>query len=152
MVQQQGRIQGGGGAHPARAPPKIGKKYDFLAQNCDLSHEIPPKCSRLPPQLEKIKFFGVKSWFFTRNTQKMFAPPSARRIFFKCAPLTLNPGSAPEQLCTTCSTSNIINNDLWLKLYVHCHNFFHLQKVQDGEGFSIGVDQWMLGNNRILNQ
>jgi hypothetical protein len=37
-------------------------------------------------------------------------------------------------------------------LYVHCHNFFHLQKVQDGEGFSIGVDQWMLGNNRILNQ
>jgi hypothetical protein len=26
----QGRIQGGG-AHPARAPPKIGKKYDFLA-------------------------------------------------------------------------------------------------------------------------
>ena len=25
----QGRIQRG--AHPARAPPKIGKKYDFLA-------------------------------------------------------------------------------------------------------------------------
>jgi hypothetical protein len=24
-------------------------------------------------------FFGVNSWFFTRNTPKMFAPPSARR-------------------------------------------------------------------------
>jgi hypothetical protein len=30
-----------------------------------------------PLKLEKIWFFGVKSWFFTRNTQKTFAPPSA---------------------------------------------------------------------------
>ena len=36
--------------------------------------------------LEKIWFFGVKSWFFTRNTPTMFAPPSVRRNFFKCAP------------------------------------------------------------------
>ena len=67
----QGRIQGGGGA-PGGPPPKIGKN---------------------------MIFFGVKSWFFTRNTPKMFAPPSARRNFFKCAPppppLTWNPGSAP---------------------------------------------------------
>ena len=27
-------------------------------------------------RLEKIWFFGVKSWFFTRNTPKMFPPPS----------------------------------------------------------------------------
>jgi hypothetical protein len=27
--------------------------------------------------LEKIWFFGVKSWFFTRNTPKIFALPSA---------------------------------------------------------------------------
>jgi hypothetical protein len=47
-----------------------------------------------PLKLEKIWFFGVKSWFFTRNTPKMFAPPSAWRPFFKCAPLTWNPGSA----------------------------------------------------------
>jgi hypothetical protein len=33
-----------------------------------------------PPKIEKIWFFGVKSWFFTRNTQ-----------FF----LSWNPGSAP---------------------------------------------------------
>ena len=52
---------------------------------------------RAPPlKLEKIWFFCVKSWFFTRNTPTNFAPPSARRIFFKCAPLTWNPGSAPE--------------------------------------------------------
>ena len=49
-----------------------------------------------PPKIGKIWFFGVKSWFFTRNTPKIFAPPSARRKFFKCAPpLTWNPGSAP---------------------------------------------------------
>ena len=49
-----------------------------------------------PLKLEKIWFFGVKSWFFTRNTPNIFAPPSARRNFFICAPLTWNPGSAPE--------------------------------------------------------
>jgi hypothetical protein len=41
-----------------------------------------------PPslKLETIWFVSVKSWFFTRNTPNMFAPPSARRNFFKCAP------------------------------------------------------------------
>ena len=80
--------------------------------------------ARAPLKLEKIWIFGVKSWFFTRNTPKIFAPPSpieknmifwrkivifhtkypknlappfARRNFFKCPlPLTWNPGSAPE--------------------------------------------------------
>ena len=65
------------------------KKYDFLAWNRDFSHEIPKIFSRLPPQLETIWFFGVKSWFFTRNTPNIFAPPSARRNFFKCAPPNL---------------------------------------------------------------
>jgi hypothetical protein len=79
---------------------------------------------RPPPlKLENIWFFGVKSWFFTRNTSANFAPPSAigknmifwRKIvifhtkypnkfraslrsaqFFRVRPpLTLNPGSAP---------------------------------------------------------
>jgi hypothetical protein len=36
------------------APPCKWKKYD-------ISHEIPQIFSRLPPQLEKILFFGVKS-------------------------------------------------------------------------------------------
>jgi hypothetical protein len=39
-----------------------------------------------PLKLEKTWFFGVKSWFFTRNTPKIFAPTSDRRKFFKCAP------------------------------------------------------------------
>jgi hypothetical protein len=53
----QGRIQGG--AHPARAPPL---------------------------KLEKIRFFGVKSWFFTRNTPNISAPPSAWRNFLSAPP------------------------------------------------------------------
>jgi hypothetical protein len=40
-------------------------------------------------KLETIWFFGVKSWFFTRNTPNIFAPPSARRNCFKCAPPNL---------------------------------------------------------------
>jgi hypothetical protein len=44
----------------------------------------------MPPlKLEKIRFFGVKSRFFTRNTPKNFAPPSARHNFFKCNPPNL---------------------------------------------------------------
>ena len=39
-----------------------------------------------PLKLEKIWFFCVKLWFFTRNTPKFFAPPSARRDIFMCAP------------------------------------------------------------------
>jgi hypothetical protein len=64
-IQHQGKTAGAdpGGAHPARAPP--------------------------PLKLEKIWFFGVKSWFFTRNTPKFFALPSARRNFFKCTPPNL---------------------------------------------------------------
>jgi hypothetical protein len=39
-----------------------------------------------PLKLEKIRFFGVKSWFFTRNTPNIFAPPSAigkNKIFWR---------------------------------------------------------------------
>ena len=68
---------------------------------------------RAPLKLEKIWFFGVKSWFFTRNTPTIFAPPSAigknmiclRKIvifhtkypkqILSAPPLTWNPGSAP---------------------------------------------------------
>ena len=33
--------------------------------------------ARAPLKLEKIWFFGLKSWFFKRKTLKIFAPPSA---------------------------------------------------------------------------
>jgi hypothetical protein len=36
-----------------------------------------------PIKLEKIWFFGVKSWFSIRNTPKIFAPHSARRNFIR---------------------------------------------------------------------
>ena len=39
-----------------------------------------------PLKLEKISFFGVKSWFFTRNTPTIFSSPSAGRNFLKWAP------------------------------------------------------------------
>jgi hypothetical protein len=39
------------------------------------------------------KVGGGKLWKW--NTLKIFAPPSAQRNFFKCSPLTWNPGSAP---------------------------------------------------------
>jgi hypothetical protein len=44
---------------------------------------------RLPPQLEKIWFFGVKSWFFTRNTQIFSRLPPLGAIFFKYDPPNL---------------------------------------------------------------
>jgi hypothetical protein len=50
----------GGGAHPVRAPPKIGKNMIFW---------------------RKIVIFHTK---YPKN----FAPPSARCNFFKCTPLT----------------------------------------------------------------
>ena len=50
-----------------------------------------------PPKIGKnMIFFCLKSWFFTQNTPNIFNPPSARRNFFKFAPLTWNPGSAPD--------------------------------------------------------
>ena len=50
-------------------------------------------------KLEKIWFFGVKSWFFTRDTPTIFASPSARRNFFRCAPPNLKSWIHP---CTRC--------------------------------------------------
>ena len=43
------KINAGEGAHPARAPPKIGKNMIFWRKIVIFSHEIPQKCSRLPP-------------------------------------------------------------------------------------------------------
>ena len=62
------------------------------------SSSLPGADPGVPPlKLEKIRFFGIKSWFFTRNTPKMFVSPSARHNFFKCpSSLTWNSGSTPE--------------------------------------------------------
>ena len=111
----QGRIRVWG-AHPVSASPKIGKNMIFWRKIVIFHTKYPKKKLRLPPQLEKIWFvcvkswfftrntpksfvspsqlekiwiFGVKSWFFTRNLPKFFLPPSARRNFFKCIPPNL---------------------------------------------------------------
>jgi hypothetical protein len=95
-ISLQGRIQGG--AHPP--PPKIGKNMIFW-RKIVIFHTKYPKNFRASLCIwKKSDFFGVKSWFFTRNTPKFFAPPSARRNFLKGAPppLTWNPGSAPDNV------------------------------------------------------
>jgi hypothetical protein len=86
-----------------RAPPLKLEKIWFFCRKFVIFHtkKIPQKFSRLPPQSEKIRFFGVKSWFFTRNTPKMFAPPSARRNFFKCAPPNLKSWIRPWYIVYT---------------------------------------------------
>ena len=89
--------------------------------------KYPKKFSSLPPQLEIIWFFGVKSWFFTRNTPKIFAPPSARRNFFKCAPpLTWNPGSAPEY---DTLRGTMFTNIHAITLLLYSNKYFFLRSV-----------------------
>jgi hypothetical protein len=62
MQLVQGRIQGGGGQHPARAPPKIGKNMIFL-RKIVIFHTKYPKIFRASLRnWKKIWFFGVKSW------------------------------------------------------------------------------------------
>ena len=73
------------------------------------------KFSCLPPQLEKIWFFGVKSLFFTRNTPKIFTPPSARCNFFKCTPPNLKSWIHPCYYCT------ITWKKYWYSQYYNTH-------------------------------
>jgi hypothetical protein len=61
-----------------------GGKHNFICCNWSwgiqfaLHHHFQGGGGGRPPKIsEKYDFFGVKSWFFTRNTPKMFAPPSA---------------------------------------------------------------------------
>ena len=60
-----------------------------------------PHPARAPLKLDNTWFFGVKLWFFTRNTTNIFAPPSAPRIFFKCAPPNLKSWIRPWLCCLT---------------------------------------------------
>jgi hypothetical protein len=84
------------GAPGTPPPPKTGKNMIFWRKIVIFHTKYPNNFRSSLRNWKKIWIFGVKSWFFTRNTPKLFAPPSARRNFFKCAPpLTWNPGSAP---------------------------------------------------------
>jgi hypothetical protein len=57
---------------------RVSLDFDILIESF-ISLSGAERAPRSPLKLEKI-------WFFTRNTPKMFAPPSGRRNFFKCAP------------------------------------------------------------------
>ena len=89
-------------------------------------------------------FFGVKSWFFTRNTPKIFVPPSARRNLFKCAtPLTLNPGSAPERGHKTSLTPSLFSSSCskpgkWTIMYL-CVRFIHF-----------GIGSWNCSDSEVF--
>ena len=54
-------------------------------------------------QVKKIWFFGIKSRFFTRNTPKIFAPPSALRNFFMC---TFPPPNWKSWICPWSAEDN----------------------------------------------
>jgi hypothetical protein len=50
-----------------------------------------------------FRIWSISNVFMARNTPKMFAPPSPRRNFYECAPLTWNHGSVPDKyLCNQC--------------------------------------------------
>jgi hypothetical protein len=84
------------GADSGGRSPKIGKNVIFFGVKSWFFTRNTSKISRLPRQLKKIWFFGVKSWFFTRNTPKISCLPLLGAIFLSAPPLTWNPGSAPE--------------------------------------------------------
>ena len=75
----QERIQGG-------APSKIGKKLIFWHKIVIFHTKYPKNFRASLRNWKKYYFFGVKSWFFTRNTHKISVPPFAWCNFFKCAP------------------------------------------------------------------
>ena len=92
----RGGSRGGGGA--PGAPPKIGKNMILW---------------------RKIVIF------FTRNAPNIFAPPSARRNYFKCAPLTWNPGFAPVNLLLSSPISQITRKN-WKVWRYNRGNQWHL--------------------------
>jgi hypothetical protein len=91
----------GGGAHPARSPLK----------------------------LEKIWFFCVKWWFFIRNTPKIFAPPSARRNFLKCAPPNLKSWIRPWFMYSLDSIMFAVSKELRVRAMVFNATFNNISVI-----------------------
>ena len=95
-----------------------------------------------PLKLDKIWFFGVKSWFFTRNIPNIFAPPSARRNVFKCARPQLGILDPPLYIVVVyVRSSYIVFYNSW-QMKVYTSIAFPTQIVQQGSGE--GVTRYIL--------
>jgi hypothetical protein len=88
-VDCRGGSRGGGGAPGARAPLKLEKNMNFWRKIVIFHTKYLKNVRASLRNGIKYDFFGVNSWFFTRNTQKYFAPPSARRNFLSAPPPNL---------------------------------------------------------------
>jgi hypothetical protein len=76
----QGRIQGGG-AHPARAPPKIGKNMIFW-RKIVIFHTKYPKIFAPPSAIGKNKIFWRKIVIFHTKYPKNFSASLRSAQFF----------------------------------------------------------------------
>ena len=80
---------GGGAPRAPPPPPKIGKNMIFW-RKIVIFHTKYPKNFRASLYIwKKSDFFWRKIVIFHTKYPKFFAPPSARRNFFKCDPLNL---------------------------------------------------------------
>ena len=89
----------GRGARGAWRPPlKFGKNMIFWRKIKNFHTKYPKFFRASLRNWKKYKmydFFGVKSWFFTRNTPKISRLPPLGAIILSAPPLILNTGSAP---------------------------------------------------------
>jgi hypothetical protein len=86
---KQGRIQGWGG-RTRRAPPlKLEKNMIFWRKIVIFHTKYPNNFRASLRNWKKIWFFGVKSWFFTRNTQQISRLPPLGAIFLSAPPPNL---------------------------------------------------------------
>jgi hypothetical protein len=108
-------------------------RHDFLPKYTQIyqTEADPGGGGPPPPKLKKIRFFGLKSWIFTRNTPKIFAPPSARRKFFKIQDPPLPKYTQIHYFLLFLLFWDVlwIINDLLALLSLFVHEFKHHSKV-----------------------
>ena len=78
---------------------------------------------RFPLKLQKNKIFWRKIVIFHTKYPKNFALPSARRNFFKCAPLAWNPGSAPEYIIQPSMIYTTFQISNWILYFKHFFSY-----------------------------
>ena len=84
---------------------------------------------RAPPKIGKnMIFFGTKSWFFKRNTPKIFAPPSAmgenkivwrKIVIYQHATSTIYPNISRTQIQHDNQPLNVCGNNQYFTFYIN---------------------------------